>query len=572
MALPWQQHDTEPRVWRNDRSFDALLLAVRDEHAALEQELDRLQALLPEGSWGDWNGREDEQASASQSTMEPAKPGLGMPTVRPTLFEAVSICGDSMSTPRPPDLFGMVHGGAVDKSVEGIEKSSVGKGTKLDFASSSSYDNADGNEPPLTMERKISRRFMTMSNAQMVAEVKKQFEEVRLDRQGSQVSNLSADKTMREAVLDGTLNEFLYPEQKQNGAAVSLSAARVAAQGLLRGTAFEVCISLFLIIDFVLLGLHAHMRLHPETLPPSVSDVTDALDVGCKVVYAAELVLRLYAFGLWSCLQSPFVRLDMFLVSCSTTDLFLEATGLAAPGFLSELNLMRILRVARRVRALRLSLRLRTLWLLISGLTHCAQTILWTFMLIFSITYLFAVMGMEMIAPADLSTDTEHERVATECFGTMSDAMLTLLQVLTLDSIALFYRPLIMEGPVSQGLGCTVYLLLYILFVSIALMNLVTAVMVESSLTQAQQDKEFLQKVQDREREQMLPEIHEMFDALDESGEGEVSLKHLLLAPRHVQQELVALTGSDNPAEIFYLLDMDDSGTIQILSVISVIV
>merc|ERR1712232_1402609 len=109
------------------------------------------------------------------------------------------------------------------------------------------------------------------------------------------------------------------------------------------------------------------------------------------------------------------------------------------------------------------------------------------------ITYAFALCGMQIFPPRDLNTDTEFNAAAVAHFGSLMDTMLIWLQLLTLDSAAAFYRILIVDG--EMPLTASVYVITYIMVVSIATMNLVTAVMVEGAMQQAAEDKELLQKV-----------------------------------------------------------------------------
>ncbi|CAL1153290.1 unnamed protein product, partial [Cladocopium goreaui] len=100
--------------------------------------------------------------------------------------------------------------------------------------------------------------------------------------------------------------------------------------------------------------------------------------------------------------------------------------------------------------------------------------------------YIAAVTGMELIkVDQELPVDHPYNAAASLCFRDTMDAILTLLQVFSFDSIGGIYRPL-----VKQNVFCFVYFVLAMLILSIALMNLVTAVMVNSSLDQASQDKE----------------------------------------------------------------------------------
>ena len=56
---------------------------------------------------------------------------------------------------------------------------------------------------------------------------------------------------------------------------------------------------------------------------------------------------------------------------------------------------------------------------------------------------------------------------------------------------------------------------------SISLMNLVTAVMVEGSLSQAQSDKDYMKKIEEKQKTKLLPEIQTMFENMDDDGSNE---------------------------------------------------
>ncbi|CAE7561606.1 unnamed protein product, partial [Symbiodinium microadriaticum] len=93
---------------------------------------------------------------------------------------------------------------------------------------------------------------------------------------------------------------------------------------------------------------------------------------------------------------------------------------------------------------------------------------------------------MDMIT-YDLSLPADHpyNLAVVENFGALDDAMFTLMQLFTFDSIGTIYRPLIQQRPLLFFYFMTVLLVL-----SIALMNLVTAIMVEGALAIAEEDKE----------------------------------------------------------------------------------
>eukprot|EP00929_Paragymnodinium_shiwhaense_P108541 TRINITY_DN74863_c0_g1_i1.p1 TRINITY_DN74863_c0_g1~~TRINITY_DN74863_c0_g1_i1.p1 ORF type:complete len:742 (+),score=145.58 TRINITY_DN74863_c0_g1_i1:107-2332(+) len=340
---------------------------------------------------------------------------------------------------------------------------------------------------------------------------------------------------------------------------------RAFVKWLLLWPGFDLFVMTILCMDFMLIGVYAQDRLNPF-LGATGKNLLDYVDHTFKSVYAMELVLRFYGFGLKFCCGNKFIRLDIGLGVLDAFSTVAQISFGNSPE-MQILTIVRIMRVARVARLIRLTVQLRTLWLLVSGLAHSASTIFWTFILIATITYCFAILGMELIPPGgtgvlDVEQLSFSEGVALEKFGNLVNAMLTLLQVLTLDSIAQIYRPLITEG--DGGVVCALYFILYILFVSIALMNLVTAVMVEGSLRQAAQDREFLSKIAEQQRARLLPEMRKMFMEIDTDHTGEVDIEELVRAEDEFKMRLMDLTGSEDPVEIFLLLDTDDDGVLSI--------
>jgi hypothetical protein len=240
------------------------------------------------------------------------------------------------------------------------------------------------------------------------------------------------------------------------------------------------------------------------------------------------------------------------------------------------MKVVRMIRVARLTRTFRLLVQFRTLWLLVYGLKASLSTIVWAFVLIMGLVYVFAILGMEMVPPpewADMSSLRggdgiellpEADQIAIFHFGDLTNAMISLVQLLTLDSSAEFYRPLIAETGQSQGLFFTVYVALFMLFVSIALMNLVTAVILENSLAQASEDKELMIKNENARKLALVPKLRAMFSELDEDESGEVSLDEIQNAPKELKDTLQHMTSMDDLGELFGLLDYDNSGFVDV--------
>eukprot|EP00931_Biecheleriopsis_adriatica_P019484 TRINITY_DN13262_c0_g1_i1.p1 TRINITY_DN13262_c0_g1~~TRINITY_DN13262_c0_g1_i1.p1 ORF type:complete len:567 (-),score=159.11 TRINITY_DN13262_c0_g1_i1:167-1867(-) len=287
-------------------------------------------------------------------------------------------------------------------------------------------------------------------------------------------------------------------------------------------------------------------------LPP---DWIATCDFAFWIVYVAELLVRFFVYGPYV-LKSHWIKFDFFLVLTSSVDMILKAT--ADTEAMSILLLIRMLRLARLARAVRLMVQFATLWQLVQGLFHSIGTLMWTFLLVLILMYIGAIVGMELIKVDEtLPLDHPYNVAAGDNFADFYDAGLTLLQIFSFDSIGGIYRPLI-----KQNWFCFFYFMLVMLLLSIALMNLVTAVMVNSSLDQASEDKEAKKAWEAARKAKQMEDLKKMFLELDEDGSGELTMDEINAAPPEAQEQLQEIAQTDNLEEMFDMLDYDGGGTI----------
>jgi hypothetical protein len=136
--------------------------------------------------------------------------------------------------------------------------------------------------------------------------------------------------------------------------------------------------------------------------------------------------------------------------------------------------------------------------------------------------------------------------------------------VLTLDSIGDIYRPLIVMCPGSQGWLIMAYFVAYIFLVSVALMNLVTAVIVNGAFEQASQDRNAVAMHEEQARKRLVKQLRAVFVRLDENGSGTISRDEIWAVSPADMQVLRSLTQMTDPSEIFEELDLDGSGEVDI--------
>merc|ERR1719188_713950 len=156
----------------------------------------------------------------------------------------------------------------------------------------------------------------------------------------------------------------------------------------------------------------------------------------------------------------------------------------SSTSMLSQIMVLRLVRLLRLVRAFRFTPILSEAWKLARGMINSTSQLCSMLVMLIAILYGFACLGIELITKNNVLTESHPDLVYSN-FSSIPEIMLTLIQFVTLDSIAALYAPLIKEQP---------YLLLYffpmLLMIAIALMNVVTAVIVERALVEVHNDKE----------------------------------------------------------------------------------
>jgi len=336
---------------------------------------------------------------------------------------------------------------------------------------------------------------------------------------------------------------------------------------------FDACIGIVILGNAVTLGIETQIKknvplgctedcectgaLDPNLECHLVPDLVGHFDNGFLGVYCLELILRFACYGS-SVLKSNWIKFDAFLVVSSLADVVLQQIEVDA-ALLDQLMVVRILRAAKLARALRLMVQFRTLWQLVQGLMHSVGTLLWTFLLVMVLICVFAIFGMELIkVDQALPLDHPYNVAAADNFRSFLDAILTLLQLFSFDSIGGIYRPLIKH----QGPLIFIYFIGVMLLLSIALMNLVTAVMVNSSLDQASEDKDAKKAWEAAKKAKQMEQLKVMFLELDEDGSGELTMDEINSAPDVAKDQLSEIAGTDNLAELFQMLDYDGGGTV----------
>jgi len=351
-----------------------------------------------------------------------------------------------------------------------------------------------------------------------------------------------------------------FSQVKLIGGARSLQ-RRVRA--VLSHSSFDFVIGLIIALNAVCIAVESNLtkRSSDDADQLSIDEVwglwgLKAADNVFLWIYVVELGMRFFAYGAraW---RDNWVKFDAFLIGTGLVDFILTLTALVN-SLGDNLTLMRMMRLMRLARAVRLVSQFRTLWLLVNGLLHCIQTICWTFLLMAALILFFAIVGVEIINP-DPAAGIEYAEIYDLHFSTLAKTMLTLCMFISLDSIGAIYMPLTQAKPFLS-----IYFVSFTLIAAIALMNLVTAIMVESSMKQANNDHETRKTYQKMQRQKMIPLLQEMFVILDTDETGDLRYDELQNAPEELIETLQRFANLSDVDEIFQMLDYDGSGAIAI--------
>eukprot|EP00747_Dinoflagellata_sp_TGD_P199002 gnl/TRDRNA2_/TRDRNA2_72144_c0_seq1.p1 gnl/TRDRNA2_/TRDRNA2_72144_c0~~gnl/TRDRNA2_/TRDRNA2_72144_c0_seq1.p1 ORF type:complete len:253 (-),score=41.98 gnl/TRDRNA2_/TRDRNA2_72144_c0_seq1:312-1070(-) len=147
--------------------------------------------------------------------------------------------------------------------------------------------------------------------------------------------------------------------------------------------------------------------------------------------------------------------------------------------------------------------------------------------------------------------------MAASNFSDLGSAMMTLYALLCMDDVQMmfpfFVRPLLV---------C--FFAVYMFVLPVALMNLVTAIIVESSQRAAKENAEGQKLYEQAKLAQIMPEIRTIFHNIDATGEGEVHLDDLLHAPKEIRERLQDMAHIEDLETLFQMLDHEDQGALNI--------
>lgn len=300
----------------------------------------------------------------------------------------------------------------------------------------------------------------------------------------------------------------------------------------------------------------------------------------CSAFFFCELVLRVLAQKKAFILDPGNVYwnlFDAFMVACSVfepiVNIALDDTQNISSMY--SLKLLKLLRVFRIFRVLRF---LRALMKIALMVIDSLKSLVWAIVLISFIMYVFCItLTMRASEWLKQQVDTNDPDWYTKIFisteptvieirrhySSLGSTLYTLLQAI-LGGISWHEvcDPLLSTDPFSAAL-----LLMYILFMMLAVLNVITAVFVDNAFRSAELHKDLKIKEEMDKKEDYTARIREFFEAMDEDGSGEVTPEELesLLCDDTLSAYFRILGFEvEDPRRFIQLLDTDRSGSVSI--------
>jgi len=338
-----------------------------------------------------------------------------------------------------------------------------------------------------------------------------------------------------------------------------VSRSRLAADMVLRSKVFEPAMGLVIFVNAVNIGLAIDRELRDKD-----TSTQENIENVLLLIFTVELVLRFHAQGI-RCLQSSWNAVDALLISGTALIMLIRAVSAktdnpnAMTELIDSLLLLRMLRLLRLVRAMRLVGGCGPLWKLVQGLKHSVSTMASAFLLLFMSIYLFACFGAELITKV-YKDDAEVGPIVAEHYSSLPVIILTLCRFLSMDSTTTVYVPLALRSPVLA-----VYFSLLVLILSIALMNLITAVVVDDAIRTTQMDNEMKKHFLRAKLRDFRPAFKELFQGIDSAsnGNGIVEVQEIIQAFKaglEIPPAIQGLVNTGRLLDLFDLLDQDEDG------------
>jgi len=339
--------------------------------------------------------------------------------------------------------------------------------------------------------------------------------------------------------------------------------SRIFVAKIVRGQAFETFMGIVILLNIVLMIVEADADA--SCYPDHADDVLACPSRSANVPWIQVCNVVLQVIYTTECCMRAFVERENYVWNrWNQLDLFTTLPGWLTLAMSTSVNfaLFRTLRAVRLLRAGRLLISIPEIYILTSGLASALKPILFGSIMLLTVIILWSIIVVEFLHPTNVSINYGGCERCPRGFQNVYSASLTLFsQLVAQDSWSQLSLPLAEIAPWTTPL-----LFIILMTVSLGVMNLILAVVVEKAAEARENDQERKMQQKEKEREQNMIELAVLCDRMDEDGSGALSLKEMLHGfDTDVNfKSLMAFMDieRDDMQTIFQVLDSDGSGEV----------
>lgn len=355
------------------------------------------------------------------------------------------------------------------------------------------------------------------------------------------------------------VEEFL----EQNGYLPDWSPARIKLAKIFGHTGCELGICSVVIFNLVVVVAETDFRVQHKNDANASSPFIDVSSTLLLLFYTAELLTRLFTFR-WMYFKSGANIMDFTIVSVDWA--FIPLSGVVDD--LMPVSFLRIFRLARLARSQRVMRMSPELSLLLNGLRDVAKTLLWGGLMILLMLTIWSILAVEFIHPvnlevAELTSGYDGCDRCVRAYESVFQSNLTLFQSLIAgDSWGLVTIPVMERQPSTAIFFIGVHIT-----VSIGLMNLLLAVIVDRAQQARTNDVKAIEKEEEHERIELKTKLLDTCKLMDDDASGVLTLEELQIGYHcnrdfHLTMKAMDIDEDDMLA-VFGIMDEDRGGTVK---------
>lgn len=293
----------------------------------------------------------------------------------------------------------------------------------------------------------------------------------------------------------------------------------------------------------------------------------DHINLAFLLFYAAECIIRLFALGK-TFFSSKWNIFDMAIVVAGVVGEVLEvAFASLSSSNMEHFQVLRSLRMLRLLRAARVIISFKELYSLVVGMSSCLRTLIWAAGLLFLMLTMWSIIAVEYLHTyvVELARDGFYDDCpqCSESFSNIMYANLTFFQIVSGDSWSQLARPLIMKYPVTA-----VFFVGVIFTMVFGMLNLVTAVIVDTAAAAREEDVMHMAAQKEYERKSAWKNVANLVTGMDRDRDGNITLAELRRGTEQIPELNAALSAMGvewaDLRMVFDMFDEDETGKIPI--------